>query len=106
MSVLQIAGFLFNKGKALSMLGKLEAADSTYQQALDAARGVDPSSYAKAAAAKERLPSDLVRELQCAVEYLEGSCTEGGVSWFLLNVASIANEKGAFWRFVALEFYA
>eukprot|EP00803_Ostreobium_quekettii_P003862 evm.model.scf_167.2 EVM.evm.TU.scf_167.2 scf_167:27778-36670(-) len=65
-----VAGLIFNKGKALSMIGQLEASESTFAQALDAARGFDTAVYAKAAAAMQRVPPQQLWELQCAADYL------------------------------------
>lgn len=47
----QFAGLLFNLGKALTTVGKLQEADEAYAQAAQAAYGHDLSSYAKAIAA-------------------------------------------------------
>lgn len=54
----QHAGLLFNLGKALTTVGKLEAADETYATAASAAYGQDFASYSKALAARRHMTQD------------------------------------------------
>jgi tetratricopeptide (TPR) repeat protein len=54
----QFAGLLFNLGKALTTVGRLQEADETYAKAAQAAFGHDLGSYAKAVAAPRSIGGD------------------------------------------------
>lgn len=58
----QFAGLLFNLGKALTTVGKLEEADETYARAAEAAFGHDLGSYSKAVAAPRALQGEVAAQ--------------------------------------------
>ncbi|KAK9821781.1 hypothetical protein WJX81_002302 [Elliptochloris bilobata] len=66
------AGALFNRGKALDMLGRAGEAQDAYAEAARAARGISAAqgSYAKAFAAQKQLSKEQVAELEDATRYL------------------------------------
>ncbi|KAK9809069.1 hypothetical protein WJX72_008857 [[Myrmecia] bisecta] len=64
------AGALFNKGKALGMLGKAEQAQQAYLDAIQAARGATPDTFAKAYASLKTFTEDQLSDLENAVAFL------------------------------------
>ncbi len=55
-----VAGLVFNKAQALSMLGKVEAADEAYAAAANGAHGHHFGTYGKALAAMHKPPGLLM----------------------------------------------
>ena len=60
------AGNLFNKGKALGMLGRSADAEATFLQAIEAARGASLATYAKSFASLRNFTAAQMREMQQA----------------------------------------
>jgi hypothetical protein len=56
--------YLFNRGKALTILGRLAEADASYLAAAKEAYGVALGSYGKAVTALRELPQELVQQLE------------------------------------------
>ncbi len=63
-------GAIFNKGKALGMLGRGEEAQAAYAEAIEASRGVSASTYTKALAALKSHTPELLVEMEAAARYL------------------------------------
>lgn len=65
------AGSIFNKGKALGMLGNAEEAAATYQLAIEAARGVSAGTFTKAYASLKKFTQEQVADMESALRYLQ-----------------------------------
>lgn len=64
-------GSIFNKGKALGMLGNAEEAAATYQLAIEAARGVSAGTFTKAYASLKKFTQEQVADMESALRYLQ-----------------------------------
>ena len=61
---------MFNKGKALGMLGREAEAQATYRQAMKVARGVSPSTWTKCCASLKKVTDDDLDEMDAAATFL------------------------------------
>eukprot|EP01023_Acetabularia_acetabulum_P004670 TRINITY_DN11992_c0_g1_i1.p1 TRINITY_DN11992_c0_g1~~TRINITY_DN11992_c0_g1_i1.p1 ORF type:complete len:567 (-),score=104.88 TRINITY_DN11992_c0_g1_i1:506-2206(-) len=66
------AGIIYNRGKALTMLGKKKEAEKSFSQAVEAARGTDAGVYAKALASTKKYTKQLEAEVLFVVNLLAG----------------------------------
>ena len=64
------AGAMFNKGKALGMLGREAEAQATYRQAMKVAKGVSPSTWTKCCASLKKVTDDELDEIDAAATFL------------------------------------
>ncbi|GMH32237.1 hypothetical protein BSKO_00071 [Bryopsis sp. KO-2023] len=72
-----ICGILFNRGKALSMVGDIKGSEEALILAIETSRFIDRSSYSKSLAALESVPDEILTELRCATSFLEGEEVDG-----------------------------
>ncbi|EFJ43393.1 hypothetical protein VOLCADRAFT_96413 [Volvox carteri f. nagariensis] len=68
-----VCALRFNRGKALAAVGRTAESESAYVNTALGALGLDPNCFAKACAAMNRLPDDLLTFVQSAVQLAEES---------------------------------
>eukprot|EP01025_Chloroclados_australasicus_P038828 TRINITY_DN4009_c0_g1_i3.p1 TRINITY_DN4009_c0_g1~~TRINITY_DN4009_c0_g1_i3.p1 ORF type:complete len:435 (+),score=58.70 TRINITY_DN4009_c0_g1_i3:43-1305(+) len=66
------AGTIYNRGKALTMLGRMQEAQKSHEEAVNAARSTDASVYSKAFASLKNFSENLEEELMFVVDLLAG----------------------------------
>ena len=69
-------GALYNKGKALGMLGRESKAQNVYQEAIDAARGTTASTWTKACASLKSFTQEQIDDMEAAAKYLTNAAGE------------------------------